>query len=146
MGRSFALRFTAHAQDHAAMVTQVLAAKKAPNGQWRTFFVTSPTGTQVPLYISGDRSFAAKRIGWHVPRAATALRELHPRHDFEVAKGANAVCIGWQELVRATFDPRTREVHAQWDRKAMVEVGLAVEETIAVYSDVVAPRPRPFRG
>lgn len=105
MGRAFALRFTAHVQDHAAMVTQVLAAKKAPNGQSRSFFVTSPAGTHVALYISGDRSFAAKRIGWHLSRAAAAaLRELRPCHDFEVAKGANAVCIGCQELVRATFD------------------------------------------
>lgn len=145
MGRTFALRFTTHAQDHAALVTQVLAAKKAPNGPWRTFFVTSPAGKQMALYISGDRSFAAKRIGWHLSRAAAALRKLHARHEFEVAKGANAVCIGWQELVRA-FDPRTCEVHAQWGRKALSDAGLAVDETIAVYNDAAAPRPRAHRG
>lgn len=121
---------------------RVLAVKRAPNGQWRTLFVASLEGKQVSLYISGDRSFVAKRLGWHLSRAAAALRELHPRHAFEIAEEANAVCLGWQELVRATFDPRTREVYAQWDRAVM----LAVDETIAVYDDATAPRPRPNRG
>lgn len=86
LGAKFTLRFGSATGDSTEAVQAVLLAKKDENGEWRRLTATSPTGVAVTLFVDRDKSYASRRTGWHLSRAAASLRESYPDKQFEMAR------------------------------------------------------------
>lgn len=137
LGTRFTLRFAPAAGIAIAAdaVQAVLSAKKDDAGEWRCLTATSPAGVAVNLFVDRDKSYASRRVGRHLSRAAASLRESHPDKQFEIARSASAVCHQWAELVRLRFEANTGTVATEWGDAAMALANVDGTAVRAVYAD-----------
>lgn len=140
LGKQFTLRKrTPHADEATDAVDAIMEARKEADGTWVQVEVVLPTGTNLQTFIERDRSFAQKRVGFHLSRAARVLRARLGDMRVDIAKSSQAVVVEWQEVVTMRFDPGDGRVQTTWNDALLRDLGCRVDEVCEVYAAMVAP-------
>lgn len=125
MGRNFVLRAAAGcSKNPEELVRMILDAKKRPDGTWRQFTLTSPSGSTLEVHVDADRSIAQRRIGWALSTVAKLCRERYPQKYFGVAKRDGTITHCWETLVTFVYDKTSATVAATWEEPTLARFGM----------------------
>lgn len=127
LGKKFVLRRSDTAnKDERQVVDLLMEARRNADGSWLRLEITAPTGGAIQAYLNRDASFAQRRVGWVLTRAARALREVEPGRQFDVARAASSVVFQWSELVVVKYDEATGKATATWQEATMRELNIDI--------------------
>lgn len=101
-----------------------------------------PNGGRVQLFVDRDRSWAQRRKGFAVARAADALRSVVDSHRVQAAKAAGTVLLDWSEVVSVMYDDAQNEAVEKWDVTKIDELGVDSSAIVAAFHAAIAAAAR----
>lgn len=119
--------------DKRRVVDALLAARKDAGGEWILITAPTPTGATARVYLDRDRSWAQRRRGFAIAKAAEALRSAAPGRAFVPVNGSGAVLLDWAEVATFTWSDAERDVIAQWHTERLATAGIDVASARAAY-------------
>lgn len=138
LGKKFVLRKSdSSTTDERQTVDLLMEARRRNDGSWHKLEITAPGGGTIPSFLNRDASFAQRRVGWVLTRAARALRMADPSRQFDVARAASSVVFQWSELVVVSYDEASGMAKAAWKDGMLRELNLDVEEVKRAFDEMV---------
>lgn len=125
MAKNFVLRHkSGEAMRGEDMVEAIMGARRREDGTWLDVTIRTPHGSVLPLYIEQDRSHAQRKVGYHLSRAAKALRAAAPHAKFDIARSAGVVTNEWREVVTVKYAAETNSVVVDWKEDVLTSLAL----------------------
>lgn len=131
--------------NHGRVTNAVHEARRRSDGSWAVLQAELPNGGQVPLFVDRDRSWAQRRKGYAVARAADALRSVVDDHRVKAAKAAGTLVLDWMEVVSVAYDDDQKEAVASWDVAKIDAAGVDSSAVLAAFNAAIAAAARSAR-
>lgn len=147
LGKKFVLkRSESSSTDKRQTVELLMEARRRHDGGWHSLDTKAPSGQAIPAFLNRDASFAQRRIGWTLTRAARALRMVDGSRQYDVAKAANSVVHQWREVAVIHFVPNSSKAAVDWKDDVLREFGINGDELRRMFDDMVQRAAAPGRG
>lgn len=123
VGQKFSIRVLGQAGLAAKLAQKALELLRLPDGSWREPAAVSPTGVQVRLYISEDKSPKQNKIEACGRRLLRAVKRVGITQSIHLNRKEGSISVDWKPLAKVQVHSK-EEVSILWNALVVTELSI----------------------
>ena len=133
LGKFFTLAFAGVGRIAATKCKQAQDSIRRPDGSWRKFHVTSPTKSEVEIFVNEDISPKEARVQQAVKKLHRILAAADQSREYHKQRRAGTISVNWVPIAKITAPESNIPVEVRWNMEAINKFNVDKEAVMASF-------------